>query len=91
MIPCPEQWQYVPDDGCCYKMLSRWKEFSWQQANEECKILSNESSLWNLDEDDVGDVAHSIFAAYKNEYFWVGGKYSSGMIGFQHFRFHFLE
>ena len=78
-FPCPQNWQYVPGDGACYCMLSRWKEYTWQQAETECKNLNNDSSLWYLDEDGVVDFGQSDFSDFQNGYFWIYANYSSGM------------
>ena len=78
-LPCPEKWQYVPLDGSCYRILPEWTEYSWEQADAECKNLNKESSLWYLDDDGVDDFVQSAFMAFQNAYFWLAANYSSGI------------
>ena len=60
-------------------MLSRWTEYTWQQANEECNLLNNESTLWYLDEDGVDPAVQKLFLSFSNATFWLAANYSEGI------------
>ena len=76
MIPTPISWQYVPAHGASYTMLSSWSEYTMKQADDECKLLDDMSSLWSFDDEEDVDFVKSIFAEFRNVYFWVAAYYS---------------
>ena len=80
---CPDKWHYVPDDGACYRMLPRWREYTWKQANDECNMLFNMSSLWYLEEGEViENVVQKTFASFPDASFWLAANYYQGMFWF---------
>ena len=60
-------------------MLFRWRDYTWQQANDECNRLNNESTLWYLDEDGVDAAVQQTFMRLTNATFWLAANYSAGM------------